>query len=179
MADIDEISTVLGKLQSNYSELYRTFYTMFYDPEPKEFVLKWYDEDGVLQEQEIPNRAKDQNYVKNGNVNPEGVVTAPVGTLYQNLRTGALYSKRTGTGNNGWKVILSEGDLENYIMKGNANPQGQVTAKLGVLYVDSSTGVLYVKITPTGSSGWQPIIDVADARFVHFQDLNETIIIDI
>ena len=43
--------------------------------------------------------------IRAGTGSPEGVVTAPVGTLYQRLDGGAgttLYVKETGTGNTGW-----------------------------------------------------------------------------
>jgi hypothetical protein len=45
------------------------------------------------------------NYHRVGNGSPEGVVTAPVGTLYSRLDGGTnttLYVKETGTGNTGW-----------------------------------------------------------------------------
>lgn len=45
------------------------------------------------------------NYFRTGTGNPEGVVTAPIGTLYTRLdgSTGTtLYVKESGTGNTGW-----------------------------------------------------------------------------
>lgn len=179
MADIDQISTVLGKLQSNYSELARTFYTLFYDETPQDITLEWYDENGVLQTQTIPNRAKDMKYVLNGKVNPEGYVQAGPSTIFQNITNGELFVKTSGTGTSGWLKIISEATLAEYIIRGSGTPNGNVTAKLGTLYIDNSTGILYIKITATSSTGWQPIIDIVGANFVRFNDLEKTVIIDI
>lgn len=44
-------------------------------------------------------------YHKTGNGSPEGVLSAPVGTLYSRLDGGTLttlYVKESGTGNTGW-----------------------------------------------------------------------------
>ena len=35
MADIEQIEVTLARLQNNYSELARTFYTIFYDTTPQ------------------------------------------------------------------------------------------------------------------------------------------------
>ena len=35
-------------------------------------------------------------------MDPEGVKTAPPGTMYYNLTTGVLWTKAIGTGNTGW-----------------------------------------------------------------------------
>lgn len=179
MADIDQISTVLGKLQSNYSELARTFYTLFYDETPQDITLEWYDENGDLQTQTIPNRAKDMKYVMNGQVNPEGYVQANPSTIFQNTANGEVFVKTSGTGTSGWLKIISEATLAEYIVKGSGAPNGNITAKLGTLYIDNSTGILYIKVTATSSIGWQPLIDIVGANFVHFEDLGQTVIIDI
>jgi polygalacturonase len=51
--------------------------------------------------------------ILSGTGTPEGVVTAPVGSLFQrsdNAR--ALYQKLTGTGNTGWYVMASKGGID-------------------------------------------------------------------
>lgn len=179
MADLEQIEVVLAKLQSNYSEFARTFYTLFYDPEPQDITLKWYDEDGTLQTLTIPNRAKDFNLVKNGQTNPEGIVSAPQATVFQNTKNGEIYLKQSGTGTSGWVKIISEADLENFVIHGQGAPNHNLTGKLGTLYVDTTNGVLYIKSLPTGNVGWQAIIDVADSRFAHFLDLGITATINI
>ena len=179
MTDLENIELVLARLQNNYSELARTFYTLFYDPNPQDLTLEWYDENNVLQTLTIPNRAKDQKYIKNGQTNPEGFVEAPPATLYQNTRTGEVFLKNSGTGKSGWMKVISEADLDNFIIRGEGAPNENVTAKLGTLYIDTTTGVVYIRSLPTGNVGWQPIIDVTDSRFVHFIDLKKTVIINV
>lgn len=179
MADIDQISTVLGKLENNYSELAHNFYTLFYDSNPQDITLEWYDENGILQTLTIPNRAKDLQYIQTGNINPEGFVEAQPSTIFQNLKNGELFVKSSGTGKTGWVKLISESSLDSYIIKGNGDPNGNYTGKLGTLYIDNSSGILYVKITKTTAFGWETLIDVASACLVHYKDLNERIIIDI
>ena len=179
MTDIEQIEVTLARLQNNYSELARTFYTIFYDTTPQDVTLEWYDQNNVLQTLTIPNRAKDQKYIRNGVVDPEGFIEAPPATLYQNTKTGELFLKDSGTGTSGWVKIISEADLDDFIIRGDGAPNENVTAKFGTLYVDTATGVLYIKSLPTGNSGWQPIIDVTDSRFVHFVDLKKKVKINI
>ncbi len=53
----------------------------------------------------INNHASTLDFVITGFGSPEGVVTAPVGTLYLRLNGGAgttLYVKESGVGNTGW-----------------------------------------------------------------------------
>lgn len=181
MADIDQISTVLGKLQSNYTELANKYFDIFYNPEPMDVTLEWYDENGDLQTYTIPNRAKDLSFIMNGDEDPEGVTPAPRSTIYQNTATGEVFIKTSGTAltKSGWFKIINEATLGEFLIKGNGAPNGRITGKLGTLYIDNSSGVLYVKTTPTSSTGWQPIIDVTAAYFVHYEDLGGTVIIDI
>lgn len=175
MADLENIELVLARLQNNYSELARTFYTLFYDPNPQDITLEWYDENNILQTLTIPNRAKDQKYIKSGQTDPEGFVEAPPATIYQNLRTGELFVKNSGTGTSGWTKIINEAEFETFLIRGEGEPNLNITAQLGTLYIDILTGILYVKSLPTGNEGWQPLIDVTDSRFIHFIDLKKNV----
>lgn len=47
-------------------------------------------------------------------------------------------------------------DLKN-IRIGNVNPEGQVKALVGTLYIDSSTPQLYIKVDGTNENGWVAI----------------------
>lgn len=179
MADLEQIETVLAKLQNNYSELARTFYTLFYDPNPQDIQLEWYDENGVLQQLTTPNRAKDKKYVTNGQTNPEGIVSASPATIYQNIRNGELFVKQSGEGTTGWVKIINETELEDVLIRAEGEPNLNITAKLGTLYINTLTGVLYVKSLPTGNIGWQPLIDVNDSRFLHFIDLKKTVTLNV
>ena len=53
MADLEQIETVLAKLQNNYSELARTWYNIFYNTTPMDVTIKFYNEDGNIQTQTI------------------------------------------------------------------------------------------------------------------------------
>lgn len=46
---------------------------------------------------------------RDGSGSPEGVVTAPVGTLYRDTSGGDLYIKATGSGNTGWTEVAGGG----------------------------------------------------------------------
>ena len=105
---------------------------------------------------------------------PESSVTAPVGSVYARTNGGAgtaFYVKETGTGNTGWvaqnaiTTINKDGDLDLdthdllfdasvSISEGEGSPVGVKTAPIGSLYLDSTNGRLFIKITGTGNSGW-------------------------
>lgn len=90
----EQIATLLSHLATNYSTMAENFVTIFYDTTPKEVTFKMYDKDGILQTFTMPNRAKDFNYIKNGEGNPEGRIAAPKGTIYQDTLNGNLYVKK-------------------------------------------------------------------------------------
>ena len=98
----EEISELLSHLMTNYTNMARIFNDMFFSTEPKTLTLQLYDEDGVLQTYEIPNRASDFRYMINGTGNPEGVKAANVGTIYQDTAAGELYIKQSGQDSVGW-----------------------------------------------------------------------------
>lgn len=179
MADLEQIEIVLAKLQSNYSELARTWEDVFYNTTPMDVTIKFYDENGDLQTLKIPNRAKDFRYYMNGKSNPEGGVAANPSTIYQNTNTGEAFIKLTGTGVSGWTRLITDSDLSGFILKGAGAPSGNITAKLGTLYVNTVTGVLYVKTTPTSNVGWEALIDVQASYFVHFTPTGRTVTVKV
>jgi hypothetical protein len=87
---------------------------------------------------------------KTGTGTPEGVVAAPVGSLYSRLDGGtdtAVYRKETGTGNTGWVATSSA-------IAGVSSVDGRTgTVTLSDLYVDiagdTMTGNLGMGVTPT------------------------------
>ena len=179
MADLQQIETVMAQLQNNYSELARTWFNIFYNTEPMDVDIKFYDENGDLQSYTIPNRAKDQKFIMNGFSNPEGNIVATPGTVFQDRTGGDLYVKHTGTSKTGWQRVIHLADLEDYIIRGNGAPSMNTTGRLGTLYVNTANGGLYIKALPTGNEAWQPIIDVNFTYFAHFVDLGETVVIEI
>jgi len=48
-----------------------------------------------------------EDEVMSGTGSPEGVVSAPMGTLYRRIDAGELYVKKTGTGNTGWGKVTT------------------------------------------------------------------------
>jgi len=124
-------------------------------------------------------------YIKFGNGSPEGVVTAPTGSLYLNLDGGtetSFYVKTTGTGNTGWQVpagfgtvllpftdLYVTGDVRLgtdashiYITKGHGDPENNVSAPVGSIYINLDGGAntsFYVKTAGTGNTNWQALAD--------------------
>lgn len=53
-----------------------------------------------------------------GTFDPEGIVSAPVGTVYANTASGQMWSKKTGSGATGWQQLgagtdIVHGNLQN------------------------------------------------------------------
>lgn len=58
---------------------------------------------------------------------PEGVVTAPVGSLYRNTTNGDVYSKTSGTGNTGWAKVGGSAKVGEAEITGAPGPNLDVT----------------------------------------------------
>jgi len=87
-----------------------------------------------------------------GSGDPEGSVTASSGAIYQRTN-GVFYVKVSGTGNTGWKAVITA----SIISRGSGSPETVVTADVGTLYLQTNgaTGaVLWVKETGSGNTGW-------------------------
>lgn len=173
MADLlvptyEQIATILTKLATNYSNLASTFYDIFYSTTPEDVDIQLYNEAGELVTYTIPNRAKDLQNLLSGNTVPEGNVEGTKGTLYQDLTNGDLYIKETPDGTEGWNKFSTEDFLKNIFIQGNGNPNGNVSAEKGVLYIDTNSASLYIKTTETGKEGWQLISATVSA----FADVN-------
>ena len=156
MADIDiatyeQIITMMTHLLTYYTQLALTYQEMFYDPEPKDITVQLYDAEGNLVDYTIPNRAKDFNFVKNGEGDPNNVVSAEVGTTYQDTLNGKLYIKPAGTASDTeWRLIGSDTSIR----EGFSNPEGLIEGAKGDLYKDKTHCSLYIKTTETGNTGW-------------------------
>ena len=150
MATYEQIATLLSQLTTNYNAIIENFYNIFYNPNPMDVKISLYTADGILREYDIPNRAKDFTYVRNGQGSPEGKEIAPVGTIYQDVENGVLYIKETGTGRTGWNKV--GGDV--YIESGMSSPEGVYSRSIGSLFVDKKEALLYIKTTNYGKDGW-------------------------
>lgn len=153
LATYEQIATLLSQLMTNYNAIIDNYYNMFYSTTPGDITITLYDESGVPKEYVIPNRAKDFNYIKNGQGSPEGNVIASVGTMYQDILNGVLYIKNSGTGNTGWVEVPINTNIE----EGYGSPEGVLTRAKGTLYIDKDSAALYIKTTSTGNTGWNLI----------------------
>ena len=113
--DINVIAENLVELLRNSVNMTSVFYDIFLNPEPMDVELSQIGEDGEVVVITIPNRAKDMILATIGVGSPEGVVAAGVGKLYVDSQTLACYVKATGTGNTGWRIVLTEQGVYTYI----------------------------------------------------------------
>ena len=168
----EQIVVILSKLATNYSNLAHVFYDVFYNPEALDVTFKMFDDNGDLQTYTIPNRAKDMQNIKNGEGNPEGVISASMGTLYQDLENAELFIKETPSGNEGWAQLATEDYLNSVFIKGSGSPEGYVSAPKGVLYINTNEASLYIKTTVTGTTGWLLLAMDIDASTLANIDLS-------
>ena len=176
MAQIDvpsfeQIATILSQLATNYSNLFADYYNLFYNPTPMDIKVELYDDEGNLNEITIPNRAKDKTYILNGSGNPEGSVSAPMGSTYQDIAGGVVYVKQFDTTDStGWSELMTLGSLGDFLIQDAGTPEGSITASKGVLYVDKASASLYIKNTDSGNTGW--VLLSTDMSNLANKDLN-------
>lgn len=156
VATYSQILTILTQLATNYTNIFTEYYNFFYSDIPMDITLQVYTEDGVLQTITVPNRAKDRQFILNGSGEPNGAVTAPKGSMYQDISGGATYLNLTGT-IDGWSKLVSNADLSSLLRKGIGSPEGVETATTGTLFLDGQDAALYIKTTSTGNTGWSLI----------------------
>lgn len=150
----EQISIMLSKLATNYSNIAILFYDIFYNTTPMDVTLQMYDEAGVLQTYTIPNRAKDRANVLSGEGSPEGRVEGDKGVIYQDLQNGDLYIKIIAGGSAGWTKFVTSSEMQDILIEGIGSPEEVVVADRGTLYVDKPGATLYIKGTTEGSTGW-------------------------
>ena len=153
IASFEQIAVILSQLMTNYNAIIDNYYNMFYSTTPADITITLYDSTGTLTKYTIPNRAKDFNYIRNGEGSPEDNVAAPIGTMYQDTKNGVLYLKTIGTGSTGWREIVFDRNIE----EGYGSPEGVLSRAKGNLYIDLDTAYLYIKATPVGNTGWSLI----------------------
>ena len=151
----EQIATILSQLSTNYTNIFADYYNLFYNPEPMDVTIQIYDDAGNLNTITIPNRAKDKTYILNGNGDPNNSVSAPKGSVYQDLTNGIVYIKQfANTDSTGWSELMTLESFEDFIIQGAGSPEGIIAATKGVLYVDKTNATLYLKSTATGNTGW-------------------------
>lgn len=151
--DMNQIAVVLSQLVHNYNVLAQNWFKVFYDTTPDGNIqLTYFDEEGNLKPYTICNRAYDRTFRMHGEVPPEGEVSAPIGTIYQDTAHGAVYFKATQEGTDvsptGWQQLEP---LNNFHSFGAGEPTE--AAEIGHLYTDTITGYLYMNTL----DGWQQV----------------------
>ena len=161
MADVEisDLVELLSRLQLNYTKLAQSWFDIFYNPLPMDIEIEFYNAEGTeKQNYVIPNRAKDRTYVIPGEYNPEGKVVANMGALYLDRTCGEIYIKTLANQTtDGWVKLISQSELNKYISHGYGSPEDIVVGTMGQLYVDQTSGYLYMKRSETGSTGWERI----------------------
>lgn len=166
MADIEltDIVDALSRLQLNYTSLAEQFYNIFFNPTPMNVTLVFIDKDGEEVEITIPNRAKDQKYITNGEGSPiQNLVSADAGTIYQDITNGEVYVKY-GDDSDEWTLLISRNELNSVIRQVQGSPEGAEVASIGTLCVDTQNGFMYMKRTTSGNTGWVRIDAYATSK---------------
>lgn len=162
--ELTDVVDAISRLQLNYTSLVKQFYDIFFNPTPMYVTITFVDKDGEEVEVTIPNRAKDQKYVTNGEGSPIlNPVASDVGTIYQDVVNGEVYIKY-GEGANEWTLLISKNTLNSIIRQVQGSPEGSEVASLGTICVDTQNGWLYMKRTSTGNTGWVRIDSYATSK---------------
>ena len=151
--DLNQIAIVLSQLVHNYNVLAQNWFKVFYDSTPDGNIqLIFFDEEGNPKNYKTCNRAYDRKFRIQGEGEPEDKVSAPIGTIYQDTKNGAIYFKATQEEDDvtprGWQQLQP---LDKYHSFGSGEPSE--TAEIGHLYTDKQTGYLYMNT----SNGWQQV----------------------
>lgn len=151
--DLNQIAIVLSQLVHNYNVLAQNWFKVFYDSTPDGNIqLTFFDEEGNQKNYTTCNRAYDRNFRIQGEGEPEDKVSAPIGTIYQDTKNGAIYFKATQEEDDvtprGWQQLQP---LDKYHSFGSGEPSE--TAEIGHLYTDNQTGYLYMNTL----NGWQQV----------------------
>ena len=150
---LDQIQAQLAKLQESYGDIARTYYNIFYNPEPMDITLSLYDNNGELVEITVPNRAKDSSdkiYKSSGT--PNGSIAAPLGALCFDEVNYKLYFKTmvNGSTTEGWVEVLS---VSNFTANKDYIPfvGGDGSNLSGINVNKVGSGILPVKFGGTGT----------------------------
>ncbi len=117
MADIDRIDENLAELLTNTVNMTSVFYDIFLNPNPMDVTFQMFNKDNELIDVTIPNRAKDRITPYIGEDSPEGVVAAPIGSVYVDTATSTVYYKVSGEADDplGWNAVISQSLMETFI----------------------------------------------------------------
>lgn len=113
----DIILENLCELLTNTVNMTSKFYDVFLNPTPMDVELEQFNDQNELITVVFPNRAKDRILTKFGEGSPEGVVEAPMGTMYIDTASSEVYIKVSGDDEYGWIPVSSEESIIPIIRK--------------------------------------------------------------
>ena len=152
----EDIINALSTLYFNLNEIERIYYDMFINPVPMDVTFQRYDDTGKLETITIPNRAKDAQATLTGAGDPNGSVSANVGTFYLDTANYDLYYKSSGSDSQGWLLIWSSLNLVADV--GFLKPDGNGSQLSNLNMSNAGSGILNVLRGGTGSSGITGIV---------------------
>lgn len=152
----EQLIALLQMLFTNMNNLDKLYYDMFINTTPLTLKLERYNENGVIETYELPNRAKDRINVLQGKGEPEKVQNAGAGTLYLDILTSNVWIKTTDSGNIGWTMLYTPTNFlqgREYIA-----PNGDASALTGLSAASITGGIMDVRVGGTGTQGLNGII---------------------
>ena len=153
---LQDVINVLSVVYFNMNEIERIYYDMFINPVPMDITFQRYNDQGVLENIILPNRAKDHQDTLTGQGAPEGIVSADIGVLYLDTTSQDLYFKSVGTDAYGWLKIFSSLNLvpdTNFL-----KPNGDGSQLTNLNMSNAGSGVLAVGRGGTGATNITGIV---------------------
>jgi microcystin-dependent protein len=153
---LQDVINVLSVVYFNMNEIERIYYDMFINPVPMDITFQRYNDQGVLENITLPNRAKDHQDTLTGQGAPEGIVSADIGVLYLDTTSQDLYFKSVGTDAYGWLKIFSSLNLvpDTDFLK----PDGDGSQLTNLNMSNAGSGVLAVGRGGTGATNITGIV---------------------
>lgn len=153
MSDINtiELISVLSTLQHNYVSLVQYWYDIFYNKEPKEVSIDFYDKEGKTVVITIDNLAKIKESMGgiSGEGEPDPLLKADFGTIYHDVESGDLYrfakDITSADDTDGyWDKLITSDILDSIIIKNDDPIEHNVTVTDGTLFLSRDTHKLYI-----------------------------------
>lgn len=158
-----ELISVLSKLQHNYTSLAQYWYDIFYNPEPKQVSIDYYDKEGKKIVITIDNLARIKQNIggTSGAGAPDSTVTPNFGTTHHDTENGKLYvyikDTTTSDENAGlWDEVITAEVFNSTIIRDVDPIDNKVEVRDGVVYIASDTHKVYM-----GRNGAWERIDAA------------------
>ena len=152
----EQIISLLQMLFTNMNNLDKLYYDMFINTTPLTLTLERYNEEGVLESYELPNRAKDRTGLLQGRGNPERAQIAGIGTFYLDILTSNIWVKTIDEGATGWVMLYTP---SNFIQgREYMSPTGDASGLQGLSASNIQGGIVAVANGGTGTTGLDGII---------------------